>query len=318
MSTATLELDVLPTHLAALLDDATTGVFGDVPEDFYHGQIDRASNSRLTTLGDRSPAHMRWEADHPTPPTPAKKIGTALHLAALQPDLFASRYTIAGQCEATKKDGQRCTMAGAVRIDGYWFCNTKSHAPEGAVPDQVAVLEAATWEVCVGVSHAIEHHPTARALLQGAVEQTALWIDPETGLPMKARFDVVNTALEAMVDLKSCECAHPDVFERSIYGFRYYRQSGLYLDAAEILGIPARDPVIVAFEKKAPFGVITYRVRGDAIQAGRDELRPLIKRYAQCRAKGEWPGYPTDVRDISLPPHAWKAIDDKKERGIFA
>ena len=305
-----------PAHLAALRDDATTGLFGDVPDDFYHAQIDRASSSRLKTLEERSAAHMRWEADHPKAPTPAKKLGTAIHLAILQPDVFHARYAIAGQCEAITGKSTRCTNSGSTRINGdHWLCGVHSRGISDA-PDAVNVLEASSWDTCVGIAAAVQAHPTARALLKGAVEQTALWTDRETGLPMKGRFDVVNTDLGVLPDLKSCENAHPDAFERTIYGFKYYRQSALYLEAAEELGIPARDSVLIAFEKTEPFGVMVYRVRGDAVQAGREELKPLKERYARCRESGVWSGYPTEVRDISLPPHAWKQIDDRKERGL--
>ena len=37
----------------------------------------------------------------------------------------------------------------------------------------------------------------------------------------------------------------------------------------------------------------------------------LLERYAECERSGEWPGYPDEVRDISIPEWAWYQMDDQ-------
>jgi hypothetical protein len=59
--------------------------------------------------------------------------------------------------------------------------------------------------------------------------------------------------------------------------------------------------------------VALYNVRDDAIRAGEDELRPLLKRYAECEASGVWPAYPEQAVEISLPPWSWSQIDERTQ-----
>lgn len=103
------------------------GIYEDVPADTYHAW-DAASNSRLSHLL-RSPAHCREAIDNPPDPTPAQILGTAAHYCILEPDLFEQRYTVPGRCEATKRDGQRCTNVGVVCRNGEWFCGVRGHDP---------------------------------------------------------------------------------------------------------------------------------------------------------------------------------------------
>src|SRR5690606_1712162 len=50
------------------------------------------SQSTLTVMRDKSPAHARYEQLHPSPSTPAQVVGDALHRAVLQPAEFTTEF----------------------------------------------------------------------------------------------------------------------------------------------------------------------------------------------------------------------------------
>lgn len=61
-----------------------------LPNEEYHA-LDAISKSDLDKI-NRSPAHYKYAKENPTPPTPAMERGTAVHMAVLEPELFARSY----------------------------------------------------------------------------------------------------------------------------------------------------------------------------------------------------------------------------------
>lgn len=292
----------------------TVGLHEDISAGEYHAWYG-ASQSRLKTLRDRTPAHLLHEIRNPAPQTPALAFGEMVHDAVLLPDLFRDRYVSAGQCEATKKGGDRCSNTGSVRIDGHWFCGVRGHAPDGAPDTGYRVVDRSEWLQAKAMWESVRGHPVAGALLNGPAEMSAAWTDEETGVLCKARFDITPAGIGAIGDLKTTRDASPAQFTRAIYNYGYYMQAAHYLRGARQLGIEARHFVIIAVEKDPPYAVAVYRIRDDAVYAGEEELRPLLKRWAECEAAGEWPGYPEEAVDISLPPWSWRQIDERVQEG---
>jgi len=276
------------------------GVYDDVPAHEYH-QWDAASNSRLKILRDKSPAHLRYELDNPSEQTPAMMLGEAIHMAVLETDLFTERYDTPSQCQATKKgDGERCRSTGSVRIEGRWYCGVRGHAPEGEAE-----------EAARGIYRSVANHPAGGVLIGGPTERSIVWDDEGTGVRCKARIDVMPDGIATIGDLKTTRDASPERFTKAVYEYGYYMQAAMYLEGAKTLGLDAEWFTIIAAEKEPPYAVAVYRVRDDAIYAGSEEIRPLLETWAECEATGNWPGYPTEAVDISLPPWSWKKIDER-------
>jgi exodeoxyribonuclease VIII len=287
--------------------DLAPGVYPGISSADYH-TLPYCSNSRLTLL-KRSPAHLLADLTSPPEQTPAMKLGTAIHSAVLEPHDFARRYTVAFQCDALKKDRTRCTNSGTHRVRGEWRCGV--HPADGE-RDVLEVLTAADFAVCEGVAAAVRRHPRIGKLLAGDGENelTVVWDDPATGVRCKARIDRLKRGFGGiLVDLKSTTDARADAFERKAFEMGYYRQAGFYQDALRAHGIETGHMVIVAVEKEPPFAVAGYRLAESAADAGREELRGLLARYAECQERGEWPGYTTDITELSLPAYAWRSME---------
>lgn len=287
------------------------GVYDDVSEEQYFA-LPYASNSRLTLL-KRSPAHMKADMEQPRQETEALFLGTAIHSAVLQPDEFARRYIVSGPCEALLKSGDRkgepCGNNGGSRHAGAWFCG--KHAPDTA-PDAAIALSPKQWDTCIGVRSSMYAHAKLRRMLlaRGRAELTVIWDDRETGVRCKARVDRLVEDFDGVVlDLKSTTDARPEEFERTIFTRGYYRQLGLYQDGLAAHGIAMKHLVIAACEKEAPFAVAGFRLSDGAADAGRDELRRLLRLYAECQQTGTWPAYAANIHELSLPAWAWTKLE---------
>ena len=294
-----------------MADLLTPGIYERVPAEVYHA-LPYCSNSRLSLL-KRSPAHLRADLDNPGEPTDAMRLGSAIHMAVLEPDVFATTYHEAGQCEGVLKSGARkgeqCTNTGTGRWGGQWFCG--QHKGNGEA-DAIEVLSRADFLVCNGIRRSLWTHPKLRKLMDaaGREELTVIWDDSESGVRCKARVDrLVEDFGGVVLDLKTTTDARPHAFERKVFEFGYFRQKPLYQDALWQCGIETKHCVIAAAEKEDPYAVAGYRLADGAADAGREELRKLLALYAKCEREKSWPAYPFDITEISLPRWGWDQLE---------
>lgn len=286
------------------------GIHANISAEVYHSWPG-ASNSRMNDML-RSPAHCYEQMTNPGEPTEAMQMGTAIHYAVLEPDLFETVYTVAGRCCAVKKSGERCDNGGIARAAGRWYCGVHLKSEKVlAVDGDINVLEQARHEQCLRIRDAVWAHPAAMRIL-GALtyrEASLVWDDPETNVRCKLRADGISKSLSVNMDLKTTIDASQQAFTRSIFNFGYHRQGAHGLSGLGVCGLPVEHFVICAVEKQPPYAVAVYRLDDAAIEAGQKQLRPLIERFAQCQRTGIWPAYSDQVQDITLPDWAWRKVD---------
>ena len=269
------------------------GLYPRIPDDQYH-RWPYAAQSILKILRDQTPAHAKQAMDHPSEPTPALRLGSAVHMAFLQPELFSSSYVSAPSVDRRTKEGKAA-----------W---------ESFIQENVGrtVLTAGEMAQCLAVRESVAAHPTARKLLEGDAELSAIWQDSDTGVWCKGRFDKVSRGIGAITDLKTTRDASPRSFTRSIWSYGYYIQAAHYLQGARALGIPAEFFTIIAVEKEPPYCVAVYHIRGEAVEAGLRELKPLLEIYAHCEESGVWPGFPPEAVEIDLPRYAYFELESEE------
>jgi hypothetical protein len=88
------------------------GVFPDLSESEYFA-IPAVSNSRLQPLL-RSPAHCKWAMDHPSEPTAAMQLGSAVDCFVFSPTIFNQRFAVAEQCCAITQKKDQCSKMGSM------------------------------------------------------------------------------------------------------------------------------------------------------------------------------------------------------------
>lgn len=287
-----------------------------------------ASNSRLGRLV-RSPAHMKAYLEEPPKETPALVLGRAIHAAVFEPEDFESTYRRAEQCVATTSRGAQCSRDGTWPLAGGGAVCTQ-HASGFDLDEDAVTLSTSDHETCESVRAAIEAHPVAAGFLRasGDSEVSIVWDDPETGVRVKGRWDRYLPELPGVrggtiMDLKTTRDASTKAFERSIVTYGYARQAALYLMGAKALGMDVSSYAILAAEKTPPYALAIYRITentfGPIPEPGEQafhmvrHVQALLARYGHCMATGDFPGYPPDVRDVSLPDWAWSELDRTTE-----
>jgi len=276
-----------------------TGIYSGISNDDYHGGVG-ISKSGLDVLA-RSPLHYWSKYLDPNrerkEPTPAMKLGTAIHTAVLEPDEFTKRHMVAPQVDRRTKDGK-----------ATWEQFVADAEAAGA-----DLISADDFATCQAISRQVREHPTARKVFaNGTPELSAYWTDAETGLLCKCRPDWLGLPL--IVDLKSTEDASAEGFAKSAWNFRYWVQAAWYVDGIEQATGQRPDAfVFAAFEKSAPYACAFYFADEAMLDMGRREYRRLLRILADCTAADRWPGYTTDVMPLGVPAWALKAANDNAQ-----
>lgn len=252
------------------------------------------SNSGLKLIGDKTPLHF-W-ARHVDPQRRQLKgsapmfIGTALHAAALEPDVFARTYVEA--------------PFSARNAAGYkaW---AKKQADDGLqilMPDEALNV--------TGMRRALWSDPEVAALFRDAFEfeYSAYSHDPETGVLVRIRMDLL-TSSGWIVDLKKTQDASPEAVSKTIANFGYHHQDAFYTDALTwACGEPPRGFLFVFVEELPPHAVKVVRLVEEDRERGRRLYRRNLNTYARCVETGQWPGY-GGSQWIELPQWARRSID---------
>lgn len=236
--------------------------------------------------------HMRYAQTHPIEATPAMLLGQAVHCAVLEPERFGGEYIRA--------------------IDGVGRTKAVKDAREAQRMENpsATLLTATDFDKCEAIREACAAHKFAKMLLDGEHEASMVWVDEETGLTCKGRADVLGHKTGSVVDLKTTQSAAVNPFERSLYQYGYHVQAAHYLAGARACGMDAKHFVIVAVEAFPPYAIAVYRLLDAVVGWGEEERRKLLTTWAACEKSGEWPGYPCEIQDLSLPPWATREIEE--------
>lgn len=267
-----------------------------MPNEVYHAHPEGVSSSGLK-LVERSPAHYRYQAARA--PSRAMEIGTAIHTALLEPERFTTDYVLLKDV----KDRRASEYKAATKVHGTERVLVSTEA------DQVA-----------GMQESVLSNPSmAKRLNAEGWRELSLFVrDPETGVLIRVRYDLLCRNNYVAVDLKSCQDARPEEFSKSIFNYAYDLQAALYRDAFEWATgeTPAFEFAVV--EKDMPHGHKLYEPDHTMIQEGRRRYREALNLFAQCEQSGNWPGLPCDGPEIiSLPSWRMAQIENEIEEEII-
>jgi exodeoxyribonuclease VIII len=251
-----------------------------------------------------SPAHAKWQQDHPKEPSKEMRAGSACHCASLEPDQFMRRYAVLPDNAPAKPTPQmlaakKPSESSQQRIQ---FWNTF----EAQAGDREILTNEQAAEF-MHIGQTIRDHPELKRFFEaGKAEQAVFGIDPETGLLCKCKPDYLTVVgrHKVMLELKSTDDARPHLFQRKAMNFGYFQAAAFYPDVMGWAGLGAPDLyLIVAFERDPPYGLKIYEVPEDAQEYGRRQYRAALNLYKHCLDMGEWPAYDTTIEVLELP--AW-------------
>jgi len=254
----------------------------------YHS-IPALSNSSLSVL-KRSPAefYARFVADPPTmqsEETDAMRLGSAVHMLALEPERFHDRYLIeTGPINpSTQKPYGRDTK----RFEA-WLDIRKTETDK-------TVLIYDEFESSMAIAEAFQAHPEILRIMAADAEkiyerryEMSYLVEGQDPIRLTCKPDCVMPSEGLIIDLKTTLDPHPDAWRWSAEEYGYHRQAAIYLQAMEAYyGKPFRFFFGVV-RSKAPYEVGVYELDNDSIGRGWSQVEDLIAEYAQRKQEDNW------------------------------
>jgi len=242
------------------------------------------SSSGAKKLIAKTPAHFKWDQDHPTH-SDAFDMGTAAHSVILEND-----------------------TTGIEVVDASaWTTKAAKEARDAAYAAGKTPLLTKDYQQVLAMAEQVRNHAEASFLLSdGVPERSAFW-QHDTGVWLRARFDWLPNHRGPglmLADYKTSVSAAPGEFRKSAARFGYHQQAAFYIDGAKALGL-SPDPTMqfVVQEKTAPYLVNVIELNEEAVNMGRALNEHAIRTYMTCKTTGVWPGYQSG-EPISLPKYA--------------
>ena len=267
-------------------------VFG-LTEEMYNAK-DGVRRSSLQKIA-RSPMHFRYEMENPSSQTQAMFFGTAAHTAVLLPQTYKEKYAVAkfdGRTKEGKAERQEALEKGITLL----------------TDEQAKAIE--------GILNVINSNEMVKRLLDGPHEVSYFWTDDITGELCKCRTDceVDLDGQHYIVDLKTCQDASTDAFQRDALKLGYFMQAAMYCAGVKAVTGVDSTFVFLCIEKDPPHAINIIPCGEKEIRLGEDGdakggkikgYRELLGIYHKCRETGIWPGpmgFDNNMGEFNLPP----------------
>lgn len=253
----------------------------------YHS-IDALSNSSLSVL-KRSPTefHARFIAKTlRQEETDAMRLGSAVHMLALEPERFHSEYAIVeGPINpSTGNPYGRDTKKFQVWLDQEMMQQTRK------------VLLKDEFAESLEIAKAFQSHPTIAAIMASRAEKffefehvdDFKWEGLKEWVRIKCKLDFVMPSEGIIVDLKTTDNPSEYDWSWSAGSYGYHRQAAIYMDIMEAKYKRPFRFIFGVVRSKAPYEAHCYEPDDESISEGREEYRELAKQWQDRMAKGDW------------------------------
>lgn len=291
------------------------GIFTDEPaSDYYVRRLDVASNSGLTIIDKKSPAHYFHWVHNPQDDeeTPALEFGSAYHMAVLEPARFDAVYAIPPKDAPAYPQARQWSAKNpsieSVRAMDFWRQWEAENAGKKRLAasdyDRVRRMADSMRSLpLVFPDHGVEIE-VGELIEQCDTEVTVYYIDEETGLLCKIRADIWSRELAFSGDVKSTMDCTMDAFSWSIRKYRYHVAQVHYAEAFRAAGHPIKSFVLLPTEKTEPFVSASYHLTAEDEEIGWAIRQRSMRKLKACIDSGRWPGPTNTITPIRLPPGA--------------
>lgn len=253
----------------------TDGTFYQVPfADYLGWQLWSQSTIKEAR---KSAAHAKAARDFKAEPTDAMVLGTALHLAFLEPE------------EAEEKI---VTWEGKVRRGKDW------DEFRSLYNDKIILTKNQTAQLA-GMMQAMRANPyiTEISKLISDVEITE--IGQVCGLRCKGRVDALVGS--TVFDIKKVANGDPLKFQRAIVDYAYDLQAAMYCELFECSTF-----ILLTIEDEPPYDIVPYEMSPAMLRNGARKLEACAAVIRQAEKTGLWPG--RSAAPVLLEPMEWDLI----------
>lgn len=257
----------------------------------YHAEREHDSSSSLR-LFEESPAryyHTRITGRiQPKPETDAMRLGTATHVAILEPERIHELVEVIPP-EVLSSDG--------AKRGKKWEAWRDEH--QGLVHVSQAEFDALKWQV----ENAWTNSAVRAVLERVTVREHSIFWTTKDGYRLKCRMDAAQELDGQIIDLKRTARTERD-FWRAVKDFAYHRQAALYCAGFKALyGVRARFHFLIV-QSEPPYECCIRTLPLDALKLGHAENKETLKQLYECRRGARrWvtDGY-EQIRELDLPP----------------
>jgi hypothetical protein len=276
------------------------GIYSNVDMARYHSADlcagPSVSSSGLRTLFSQSPAHF-WASSPLNPDrverteTQAFALGRAAHHLLLGEADFGKHFAI----RPDEFDSWRTAASKA------WRAAQEAAGKTVLIPSDMDAIR--------GMARSLAANPlVAAGILNGAIEQSIVWKDAETGVWLKVRPDAIPGDGNDVADLKTTISVAYDALGKSVAEYGYAMQGALIrMGFREALGREMASFSLVFVEKTAPWCCRVVTLKREDLDAGEQAVRAALRVFARCLDRGEWPGpggTQSDAEYLEIPDWA--------------
>lgn len=221
-----------------------------------------------------SPMHFKYHMEHREESTPALVFGQAAHKLILEPESFLDEFAIIPAVDRRTKSGKQEHEEFTRQAAGKTWISEDDFKTIKVMRDAI-MADSYFADIIEGGEH----------------EVATLWTDEETGVQLKLKADIVDTANRIIYDYKTAISCADGVFEKSARRYGYDFQAGFYCSGMEAETLERYAFAFIAQEKTPPYAFRLYTCDRGFIAAGKNKFRRAVNLYHECKLKNEWPGY---------------------------
>ena len=271
-----------------------TGIYRNVPAEHYHRWKAFSITTGLELL--KSPGHYYYRLNNPIEATPAMRMGTLIHMRLLEPELFKDTVVIVPEFiprDRRTKARKEWEEACCIGPNGY-----------------LDVVESEDARTIEGIYQSVMSRKVSSALLkgEGETELSIFWRE-DGWLNCKGRLDRYHAPSKTLVDIKTTDDASPVQFAKTLCNRAYHVQFAQYAYGGKQVGLDIENVVVIAIEKKPPYGVGVYQIPEIAMRSGFEQRKRLIEKLHIAEQKEEWLAYPDMVQTLDFPEWAFNSIE---------
>jgi hypothetical protein len=219
--------------------------------------------------------------------TAAMQLGTAVHLALLEPEEFAKRHVVQPTFSGT----------GMRNAKTEWL---------KSLPGNALVLSEDESKIVSRIAESVAEHKEAAQLLRIChKEHSGFYQDEQTGILCRLRPDLCLPAKGILADVKTTRDHRIEAFSRDAYTNGYHLQLAMYAYGIEkITGYQVKASMFLACNTTEPYEVALYVCDDEMMARGKSLYHNLMERLKSCLEADNWPRYQTQNSVLSLPKWA--------------
>lgn len=268
------------------------GIYFDVSQEEYRKDPGYNQLAIKAFSKANSPAHYRWDADHPTiQDKDFIRIGNFVDCAVFHPHKISEKFVV--------WPGER---------RGKEWTSFKE-ANEGKT-----ILTEAEHVRALGAFNAIKADKYMSDTISASRRHVVvIATHPEFGYRLKAELDIVPPfEYEWLLDLKTAEDASRSTFKRQAFSVGYDVQACFYMDILSFLPEPVHIKKFgfMIAETNPPHGVKMRHFNRNSKEMikARKKIDLWLPAYDECAANNKWPNYDSSSEEIVFD--RWMLNDD--------